>query len=118
VILQEFPIDWGPPAAPPASLLTPDGGDWAASATNDQRAPWTQIWIMQRMLGPRYVRPAMQPARYDPSPPWHLGAGTPRGRFYYIVWERGTYLWDRKTCDVSIVTAQTQVVIDLGAEWY
>lgn len=117
-ILQEFPIEWGPPSAPPANLLTPDGRNWAASATNEQRNPWTQIWLVQRMLGPLYKRPAMQPADYDPHPPYHLGGGTPRGRFFYICWERTTYLWTRKTCDISIVKQQTKVIVDLGAEFY
>lgn len=118
VILQEFPIEWGPPEAPPAYLLLPDGSDWAPSASNEQRAPWTQIWIVQRMLGPRYRRPAAQPPRYDPDPPYFLGGGTPRGRYFYIAWERTTYLWVRKNCDISIVNQQTAVVRDLGAEFY
>lgn len=118
VILQEFPIEWGPPAAPPANLLTPDGSDWAPTTTNDQRNPWTQIWIMQRMLGPRYVRPASQPPLYDPAPPYFLGGGTPRGRYYYIAWERTTYLWVRQNCDISIVHQQTAVVKSLGAEFF
>lgn len=117
-ILQEFPIDWGPPAAPPAYLLTPDGRDWSPSASNDQRAPWTQIWLMQRMLGPRYIRPSSEPVDYDPHPPYLLGSGTPRGRFFYIAWERTTYLWVRQHCDLSIVNQQTAVVRDLGAEFY
>lgn len=117
-LLQEFPIDWGPPAAPPANLLTPDGRNWAASASNDDRAPWTQVWIMQRMLGPRYVRPASQPADYDPHPPWFLEGGTPRGRFFYNAWERGTYLWTREQGPIEPIQDQTRVVIDLGAEFY
>jgi hypothetical protein len=117
-ILQEFPIEWGPPTPPPANLLTPDGRDWSLSATNEQRNPWTQIWIVQRMLGPLYKRPAMQPANYDPHPPYFLGGGTPRGRFFYICWERTTYLWTRKNCDLSVVAMQTKVIADLGAEFY
>lgn len=119
VILQEFPIEWGPPTAPPAHLLLPDGSDWAPSATDDQRAPWTQIWLMERMLGPRYVRPTMEPPNYDKPPlPWHLANGTPRGRFYYIPWEQSTYSWCRQNCDISLVNRQRQVVKDLGAEFY
>lgn len=117
-ILQEFPITWGPPVPPPQFLLLPDGSDWSPSASNEQRAPWTRIWIVQRMLGPRYIRPAMQPPNYDPHPPYFLGGGTPRGRFFYICWERTTYKWTREHCDISIVIQQTQVIIDLGAEFY
>lgn len=117
-ILQEFPIDWGPPAAPPAYLLTPDGRDWSPSASNDQRAQWTQIWLIQRMLGARYIRPSSEPVDYDPHPPYLLGSGTPRGRFFYIAWERTTYLWVRQHCDLAIVNQQTAVVRDLGAEFY
>lgn len=117
-ILQEFPINWGPPEAPPANLLTPDGRDWSPSASNDDRAPWTQVWLMQRMLGPLYRRPSSQPPNYDPNPPYLLGGGTPRGRFFYIAWERTTFMWTRQNCDISLVHQQTQVVKDLGAEFY
>lgn len=117
-ILQEFPIEWGPPTPPPANLLTPDGRNWSASASNEQRNPWTQIWLIQRMIGPLYKRPTMQPVDYDPHPPFLLGGGTPRGRFFYICWERTTYLWTRKTCDFSVVQQQTKVIADLGAEFY
>lgn len=117
VVLYEFPIDWGPPAAPPASLLLPDGSDWAPTATNDQRAPWTQIWLINRFLGNRYIRPASQPANYEPHPP-AANPSTPRGPKFFIMWERTTYLWTRKNCDISIVHQQTAVVRDLGAEFY
>jgi hypothetical protein len=115
--LYEFPITWGPPAAPPASLLLPDGSDWAPSTTGDQRAPWTQVWLVNRFLGDRYRRPASQPRNCEPRPPY-ADATTPRGRKFFVMWERGTYLWVYFHCDIALVNQQTQVVIDLGAEFY
>ena len=117
VVLWEGPIDWGPPAAPPASLLLPDGSDWSPAATNAQRNPWTQVWLINRLIGDRYRRPASQPRNYEPHPP-SADSTTPRGRKYFIMWERTTYLFCRRNCDKSLVDQQTQVVIDLGAEWY
>lgn len=117
VVLFEFPINWGPPAAPPANLLLPDGSDWAPTTPNDQRDPWTQVWLMNRMIGARYIRPAMQPRNYEPNPAYANG-DTPRGRKFFIMWERSTYMWCRQNCDKSLVDEQTQVVIDLGAEFF
>lgn len=117
VVLYEFPITWGPPAAPPADLLLPDGSDWAPTATNDQRAPWTQVWLINRFLGSRYVRPASQPPNYEAHPP-HANGDTPRGPKFFIMWERTTYLWCRHNCDIAIVNSQTTVVRELGAEFY
>lgn len=117
VPLYEFPINWGPPSAPPANLLLPNRSDWSPSATNEQRAPWTQVWLMNRWLGARYIRPASQPPNYEPNPPY-ANMDTPRGRKFPNMWERGTYMWNRQGCDIALINQQTQVVIDLGAEYF
>lgn len=114
--LYEFPITWGPPAAPPASLLLPDGSNWAPSA-GGAIDPWTQVWLVNRFLGNRYRRPASQPRGYEPHPPY-ADATTPRGRKFFVMWERDTYLWVYHHCDLALVNQHTQVVIDLGAEFY
>jgi hypothetical protein len=51
--------------------------------------------IAGRLLGPRYVRPADQPAGDDPHPPWYLGDGSPRGPYYPIGFEYDTYYFVR-----------------------
>lgn len=78
VILQEFP--WGPPMP-----------------TNDPNAVWQ---ICGRMMSP-YVRPADQPSWDDPSPPYYLRQGTPRGPYYFNRYEYDTYGWVR-----GLVTAE------------
>jgi hypothetical protein len=61
VILSEFP-NW------------PETGD----------AVWQ---IAGRLLGPRYRRPPDQPAHDDPSPPFYLAPGTPRGPYVAVAFE-------------------------------
>lgn len=91
VILQEFPIAMGPPRPIPAHYLV--NGQWAPSVTDEQRKPWTQVWQMVgRMVSPYHV-PDDQPD--DRHPPYLLGAGTPRGPYYYVCFEFDTYEWIR-----------------------
>ncbi len=74
VILQEGPIDMGPPIpVPPLS----------------QDPRWTQFFqIVGRMVSPYYPVPGQQD---DLHPPFLLGGGTPRGPFFYDYWEYDTY---------------------------
>jgi hypothetical protein len=87
IILQEFP---GPPT-----------GD--------------QVWqIGGRELGPRYVRPADQPPGDDPSPPFYLGGGTPRGPFTAIAFEYDEYRWVRGGVSASQIQTEQAYLRAVG----
>jgi hypothetical protein len=56
--------------------------------------------IAGRMLD-AYHRPADQPAGDDPNPPKYLGPDSPRGPYFYVVFEpttNGVYEWCRGRC--------------------
>ncbi len=68
--------------------------------------PWSnmdQMWqIIDRFLGPAFVRPPDMPKEVDPSAPFGphapqflISEGTPRGPYGYWVWEGWTYGWVR-----------------------
>ena len=92
LILQEFPFPMGPPVPAPA--------DWD-HLSNEQRAPWSQVWLVQYMIRP-YHRPADQPASFDPAPPHYLAGGTPRGPFVYSAFEYDLYGWVRNPAPTII----------------
>lgn len=72
VILQEFPASCPMPTADPDAVFQ----------------------MLGRMIRP-YNRPPEQPSDDDPTPPFYMGQGTPRGRYYYCAYEYGTYQWVR-----------------------
>ena len=50
------------------------------------------VWqVLARMIGPAYTRPPDQPADDDPSPPYYLAPGTPRGPYGYAAFEYYMY---------------------------
>lgn len=107
LILQECPVPMGPPAPPPPDFMT---------LPANERAPWDQIWqIVGRMVQP-YNRPSEQPAGDDPNPPFLLNLGTPRGPYFYNVWEICTYSWVRNAISLSIVNQQRAYLTGLGCE--
>ncbi len=84
VIFQEGPIDQKPPEPFPPPAV------WERM-TNQEKAPWTQVYQMiDRMVRPYYPLPG-QPD--DPNPPYLLAGGTPRGEFYYDYLEYDTMSW-------------------------
>lgn len=63
--------------------------------------------VVGRMVRP-YTRPPDQPAGDDPSPPFYLSPGTPRGPYFYVAFEPtigGAYQWVRGHCTVDDVNA-------------
>ncbi len=87
LILQEFP---GPPTGDP-------------------------VWqIAARELGPAYVRPADEPSGDDPSPPYYLAGGTPRGPFYAIGFEYDEYRWVRGQVQASDVATEQAYLRSVG----
>ncbi len=74
------------------------------------------IWqIAGRLLGPAYRRPADQPSGDDPSPPWYLRVGTPRGPYVACAFEWwATYLWTRQQISVSDIAKQRAYLKALG----
>lgn len=52
-------------------------------------------WQITARLVEHYHRPSDQPAGDDPSAPWYLPDGSPRGRFYAVAFEYDTFLWVR-----------------------
>jgi hypothetical protein len=90
VILQEFP---GPPT-----------GD--------------QVWqIAGRELGPMYHRPPDQPVDDDPSPPWYLQPGTPRGRYFPIGFEFDAYRWVRGQVTADQIQQERMYLRAVGFAW-
>lgn len=69
------------------------------------------IWqILPRMCRP-YNRPADQPRGDDPNPPFYLGAQSPRGPYYYWIFETFTYVAVRVNVnDPNAVAAQLHAV--------
>ncbi len=69
--------------------------DWEGNAWPPTN--WDQYWqVLARLLGPAYVRPALQPASDDPPPvDWYLRRGTPRGPWGVQCLEPFTYQWVR-----------------------
>jgi hypothetical protein len=56
--------------------------------------------VAGRMISP-YHRPPDQPADDDTHPPFYLGPGSPRGPYFYVVFEpaeKGVYEWCRGRC--------------------
>lgn len=113
VVLSEFPYQMGPPDLIPASLLGPEG--WLPSATNEQRAPWDQVWQIAGALVPVFHRPADMPANdYPDGIPKRLVGGTPRGPFFYVAWEFDTFGWVRGA-PLSQVQRHRAALLAIGA---
>ncbi len=74
------------------------------------------VWqILARMIGPAYIRPPEQPAHDDPPPvPFYLAPQSPRGPFYYRVFEYYIYGWVRGT-PASTVAASKAYFAKCGA---
>lgn len=86
-VFQEFP---GPPAGDP-------------------------VWqIGARHLGPNYHRDPTQPSSDDPSPPYYLGVGTPRGPFDVVAFEYETFRWVRSAVSAGDVAASRQYLANVG----
>ena len=77
-----------------------------------------QLWqVAARALGPAYRRPADQPnegPEADLRPPWYLGPGTRRGKYYAIAYEWRTYTWVRNRVSAATVEAERQQLRRLG----
>jgi hypothetical protein len=73
--------------------------------------------IAGRMISP-YHRPADQPRGDDPNPPFYLGPGSPRGPYYYIVFEptkNGVYEWCRGRCTREAMQQEDAYIRGTGA---
>lgn len=66
------------------------------------------VWqILARMIGPAYVRPPEQPSWDDPPPvPFYLEPKTPRGPYYFRVFEYYIYGWVRNTPASTVQAAR------------
>jgi len=72
--------------------------------------------IAGRLLGPTYHRPSDQPAGDDPTPPWYLKAGTPRGKYYAIAYEYGEYQWVRGQASAADLKRAADYLRAMGYE--
>ena len=108
VVLSEFPYPMGPPTPPPANIC---------ERSNEQKAPYYQVWqIVARLVNP-YLWPADEPACADSAhPPCYLAGGTPRGPFYYVAFEYDTYGWVRGY-PLAMVEAHRAYLRSLGCAW-
>ena len=69
--------------------------------------------INARMVRP-YHRPGDQPANDDPNPPWYLAPGNPRGPYFFVSYERETYLWVRGRVSREDIAASARYHRDMG----
>jgi len=87
-------VNFNSPAGQALDEVDWEGNSWPP--TN-----WDQYWqVLARLLGPTskggtYVRPSNQPADDDPSPPWYMKKGTPRGPWGVHCLEPYTYQFVR-----------------------
>jgi hypothetical protein len=96
VVAQEFPIAMGPPEPLPKP--------WA-EMSNAERDPWSRVWSMLGHLQRPYLRPADQPADFEPNPPYYLAQPTARGPRAYWLMEYDTYLWGQHAIGPETVQA-------------
>jgi hypothetical protein len=95
-----------------------DEVDWEGNSWPPNN--WEQYWeILDRWLGPAYIRPAAQTS--DPAAPFpatdsrfYLRNGTPRGPFSVHCLEPFTYQWVRGQVAASQVPVAYQVLQSLG----
>ena len=74
-----------------------------------------QVWqIAGRLLGPAYHRDPAQPPGDDPSPPYYLGIGTPRGPYTVVAFEYDTYLFVRGAITPAQVAADRAYFAAIG----
>ena len=74
-----------------------------------------QIWqIAARVLGPKYKRPADQPAGDDPNPPNYFQAGSARGPYFPIAFEYAEYDWVRGRIAAADVEAARNYFKSIG----
>lgn len=81
--------------------------------------PGDTVWqICARMACPTgYLRPPDQPVGDDPNPPNYLaGKVSPRGRWFYWVFETGEYEWNLGRMTVPQFTQQRAYYRSLGCE--
>lgn len=87
---------FGTPAGQALDEVSWEGNSWPSDNLN-------QYWgILDRWLGPCFVRPSAMPPDFDPGAPfqagdakWYLRMGTPRGPFHVDILEPFTYQWVR-----------------------
>jgi hypothetical protein len=73
--------------------------------------------IAGRMLD-EYHRPPDQPAGDDPNPPKYLGPDSPRGPYFYVVFEptkNGVYEWCRGRCSIESIKQEDAYIRATGA---
>lgn len=62
------------------------------------------VWQVLPRMGRPYNRPANQPVWDDPNPPFYLATPSPRGPYYFRIFEYYIYGWVRNT-PASVVAA-------------
>lgn len=73
--------------------------------------------IAGRMLE-AYHRPPDQPRGDDPTPPYYLATGNPRGPYFYVVFEptkAGAYEWCRGRCTLAQIRQEDAYIRASGA---
>jgi hypothetical protein len=105
VELEGGSCDWGGSAG---NYTSPAGQDLDLVLQEFPGPPTgDQVWqVAARELGPSYVRPPDQPVGDDPSPPWYLSPGTPRGPFVPIAFEYDEYRWVRGDVTAGVIATE------------
>lgn len=106
--------DYGPGGALQAfDLFYGDFFGWLPNGTAGD-----QVWqVVARMIGPAYRRPPDQPAQDDPSPPFYLRAGTPRGPYVYNALEFDAFRWVRSQVTADIVRQERAYFQSIGCRY-
>lgn len=74
-------------------------------------------WQVNARLEPNYRRPADQPTGDDPTPPYYMGAGTPRGPYYHCAIEWATYPGVRGQVSNTTVQGGRNYHKSMGVRW-
>lgn len=70
--------------------------------------------VLGRMVRP-YTRPSDQPSGDDPNPPFYLAPGSPRGPYFYVVFEYAEYQWVRGQVTAEDIQTQRSYFWGCGA---
>ncbi len=109
VVLYEFPIPFGP------VMQAPPPDDFC-NQSNETRAPYDQVWqISKRLLGPKWKRPADQPACDDPGSAPDLPS-TPRGPISKVAFESLTYYMVRGQMTPKLLADVRAYIKNIGWE--
>jgi hypothetical protein len=103
-----IPVGNGASDYAPGGLMT--GYDVILGEFNDGQFDDT-VWQVLPRMGRPYNRPPEQPSGDDPSPPFYLASASPRGPYYFRIFEYYIYGWVRSTPTSVVKAARAQFAL-------